>query len=484
MRVALYIRVSTEEQAEEGYSIKAQLNRLESYAASQDWKVVKTYIDDGQSAKDMNRTELTKMLEDINDGIFDCVLVYRLDRLTRSVLDLYTMLNTFEQYNVKFKSATEVYDTTTAMGRLFITLVAALAQWERENMGERIRMGLNQKAKEGKWAINVPPVGFDRAGDFLRINEKEAEVVKEIFDTYLTGLYGMTKIAKMMNDKGYRSKAGVSWKTATIRYVLTNKIYIGTMRYNYRVNKEQYFEVENVVDPIITPEKFYEVQEMIKSRSVKHPRRATSPHIFTGVLKCVRCGGVMNSKTSSMKRNNKKYTSHHYYCNNKRYGTCDAPSIAQSYLEIQFLNKISEWNLKNEVTDYATSSLSEKNNSNIKIIKINNELVELEKRRSKWQYAWVNNMISDDDLRKRNLEEDEKEKKLREELWNLQNNIENNSKDAKLSLLLKDLQKNWSKLETHEKKKFIQLVVKEIKVNKTEQRLTPESVVIESIAFL
>lgn len=484
MKIAIYIRVSTEEQAQEGYSIKAQINRLEAYALSQGWIIVKTYIDDGQSAKDMKRTDLQKMMNDIEKGLFDCVLVYRLDRLTRSVLDLYTMLNFFEQHNVKFKSATEVYDTTTAMGRLFITLVAALAQWERENMGERIRMGLNQKAKEGKWAINVPPVGFDRDGDFLKINEKEAGVVKEIFDTYLTGLYGMTKIAKMMNNKGYRSKAGVSWKTTTIHYVLTNKIYIGTMRYNYRVNKDQYFEVENVVDAIIAPEKFYEVQEMIKSRSVKHPRRATSPHIFTGVLKCARCGGVMNGKTSSMKRNDKKYTSHHYYCNNKRFGTCDAPTIAQNYLEIQFMKVISEWRLNNDVANKVISAVLNDDDSENQINKIKRELNKLEERRVKWQYAWANDLMSDNDLIKRNQEENEKEKALQNELTKIKNNFEVDYKNVELSKALKDLQENWNELETPEKKKFIQLIVKEIRVNKTEQRLTPESVVIEGIDFL
>lgn len=484
MKIAIYIRVSTEEQAQEGYSIKAQISRLEAYALSQGWTIVKTYIDDGQSAKDMKRTDLQKMMKEIEKGLFDCVLVYRLDRLTRSVLDLYTMLNFFEEHGVKFKSATEVYDTTTAMGRLFITLVAALAQWERENMGERIRMGLNQKAKEGKWAINVPPVGFDRDGDFLKINEKEANIVREIFNTYLTGLYGMTKIAKMMNHKGYRSKAGVSWKTATIHYVLTNKIYIGTMRYNYRVNKDQYFEVENVVEAIIPSEKFYEVQEMIKSRSVKHPRRATSPHIFTGVLKCARCGGVMNGKTSSMTRKDKKYISHHYYCNNKRIGTCDAPNIAQNYLEIQFMKAISEWTFNNRIANKAISSVLNDDESKNKINKITKELGKLEERRVKWQYAWANNMMSDADLIKRNKEEDEKEKELQDKLSKIKNHFEVNHKNVELAKSLKNLHENWNELETQEKKRFIQLIVKEIRVNKTEQRLTPKSVVIEDIDFL
>src|SRR6476659_1229053 len=101
------------------------------------------------------------MISHIEEGFIDVVLVYRLDRLTRSVLDLYKLLDIFEQNNCKFKSATEVYDTTTAMGRLFITLVAALAQWERENLGERVTMGMLQRAREGQWKGGPPAYGYN-----------------------------------------------------------------------------------------------------------------------------------------------------------------------------------------------------------------------------------------------------------------------------------------------------------------------------------
>ncbi|WP_429999877.1 recombinase family protein [Metabacillus fastidiosus] len=150
MRTALYIRVSTEEQAKEGYSIRAQTERLKAYCVSQEWEVVDFYIDDGISAKDMNRPNLKRMIKHIEQGLIDCVLVYKLDRLTRSILDLYKLLEIFDKHNCKFKSSTEVYDTTSAIGRMFITLVAALAQFERENLSERVRMGMEQKAREGK----------------------------------------------------------------------------------------------------------------------------------------------------------------------------------------------------------------------------------------------------------------------------------------------------------------------------------------------
>lgn len=482
MRTAIYVRVSTQEQAEEGYSIKAQIERLNAYATSQDWKVVKTYVDDGQSAKDMKRRELTRMLDDMKEDVFDCVLVYKLDRLTRSVLDLYTMLNVFEKYNVKFKSATEVYDTTNAMGRLFITLVAALAQWERENLGERVRMGMHQKAKEGKWTVSLTPIGFDKENDFLKINEAEAATVKEIFRLYLSGKYGVGKIAKMLNQRGMKTKSKRNWNFATVHYVLKNKIYIGTMRYNYRVNKEQYFEIENVAPAIIDKADFDEVQRMLKLRSKHHPRKATSPYIFSTVLKCARCGGGMSGKQNGNTKNSN--ISYSYNCINSRFGTCSQPVINQRFLEIRFLELIKNWDYKKIALQEAVSlEISEVDNvERIKIL--NKELKEIEERRERWQYAWMNNLISDKDLLKRKEEENENEESVKNELNQLNKSTSVDNENEILASALNDLQQNWIELEPHEKKRFVELLVEKMSVDKVSKERKPESVAITDIEFL
>ncbi|WP_429991941.1 recombinase family protein [Metabacillus fastidiosus] len=160
------------------------------------------YIDDGISAKDMNRPNLKRMIKHIEQGLIDCALGYKLDRLTRSVLDLYKLLEIFDKHNCKFKSSTEVYDTTSAIGRMFITLVAALAQFERENLSERVRIGMEQKAREGKWVISLPPQGHDLVEGELIINKQEAEIVRKIFNFYLSGK-GMRKIASDLNTAEY-----------------------------------------------------------------------------------------------------------------------------------------------------------------------------------------------------------------------------------------------------------------------------------------
>ena len=399
MRVAAYIRVSTEKQAEEGYSIAAQRERLRAYAYSQGWEIVQFYVDEGVSAKDMNRPELQRMFKDMKNNLFDIVLVYKLDRLTRSVIDLDKMLREFNKYNVKFKSSTEIYDTTTATGRLFIRLVASMAQWERENLSERVSFGMEQKAKEGKWTIAIPPYRYDRDGDNLVINEEEAIIVRKIFDLYISGKYGMGKIAKYLNTTTKcKTKAGSDWSANAIKYILTNPIYIGTMRYNFRVNKENYFEKENVAPAIIDEEKYNLAQQILKKRSSSHPRKATSPYIFTSVLKCARCGGKMNGRMNTTKRNGKKYISYGYYCINKRIKGCDLPNIAQNHLEHQFLKIIDQWIIDNDTVDEVITTTKQDDEKAKRIRKIRKELAEIEKRRKKWQYGWANGLLSDEDL--------------------------------------------------------------------------------------
>lgn len=175
----------------------------------------------------MKRPELKRMLKHIEQGLVDCVLVYRLDRLTRSVIDLYKLLEIFDKFNCKFKSATEVYDTNSAIDRMFITMVAALAQWERENLSERVRMGMEQKACEGKWVMNIPSYGYelDKENDTLQVNEKEAKIVRKIYHLYLSGK-GMKKIANELNLMNIKTKAGHIWNNQKVGYVLDNPVYI------------------------------------------------------------------------------------------------------------------------------------------------------------------------------------------------------------------------------------------------------------------
>lgn len=481
MKTIAYIRVSTTEQAEEGYSIPAQKNRLEAYALSQGWEIVQWYVDEGESAKDLNRTELKRMLKAIEMGIFDCVLVYRLDRLTRSVMDLFSLLNTFDKFNVKFKSATEVFDTTNAMGRLFITIVSALASWERENLGERVRMGMQQKAKEGKWTVANAPLGYTSNDSILSINPSEAAIVKEIYSLYLSGI-GMHRIAGQLNERGLYPRSGKTWYQTQVSYVLKNPIYKGTTRYNYRVNTDQYFEVENVAPAIVTEEEFDLVQKMINSRSEAHPRQATSKFIFSKVLKCKRCGATLIGKTSTSKRREKVYHSINYCCPNRQRALCDLPSISQNLFEQKFIQALHEWDISREVDEITESEIAAAVEDHTETIKeLEAELTKIEKRRDKWQYGWANDMINDLDFKKRLKEEDEKEKMILQELNKL--TPTESDQDNNINELLSDLKLNWYNMTEEMKKQFVLIIFRSITVDKINSTKTPDSISIQKPTY-
>jgi len=242
MRVAGYIRVSTEEQAKEGYSLDAQRDKLISFCKSQDWTLVEIYVEEGKSAKDMNRPELQRLLSDAKTGQYDVILVYRLDRLTRSVMDLYTLLQTFEEYNVKFKSATEIYDTTTAMGKLFITIVAALAQWERENLSERVRFGMEELVRGGKWPGGPAPYGYVWDGENMHIVPEEARILRELRRLYMSG-EGLGSTARALNARGLLRR-GNTWSAQSVWYVLDNPFYAGKIRYGEKKKNGKYASTE------------------------------------------------------------------------------------------------------------------------------------------------------------------------------------------------------------------------------------------------
>ncbi|USG67176.1 recombinase family protein [Brevibacillus ruminantium] len=345
MRTAIYIRVSTEEQAAEGFSIAAQKERLLAYTRSQDWSLAGIYTDEGISAKSISRPALQRLLTDVKSRKLDVVLVYRLDRLTRSVLDLYQLLQEFEKYDVRFKSCTEVYDTTTAIGRLFITLVAALAQWERENLGERVKLGMEQMARERKRPGGPPPYGYHLLHGELAPHPVEAKVVKLMFQHYVSG-FTPGQIAESFNQKGYLGKHGGKWSGSTVTRLLRNPVYYGALRWNYAASggkqkrADDWILAEDSHPAIIDQDTFDQVQARLKMRRKVHPRVLSSPFVFSGILYCARCQSEMRGKTASVRKSGKHYRHYYYLCKNRRLGLCRAPAIREDRLEAALLEQL------------------------------------------------------------------------------------------------------------------------------------------------
>ncbi|EEL89140.1 TPA: recombinase family protein [Bacillus nitratireducens] len=463
MRCAIYARVSTEEQAVEGYSISAQKKKLKAYCDAQEWDVVGYYVDEGISAKNTNRPELKRMIEHIEKGLIDCVLVHRLDRLTRSVLDLYTLLDVFEEYDCKFKSATEVYDTTTAIGRLFITIIAALAQWERENIGERVRVGQQEKVRQGKYTSPRKPYGYnaDHKEGILTIIEEEAKVVRSIYNDYLKG-HSATRISKRLNAT--KTAGRDYWNEKAVMYILENPLYIGTLR--WRKETEHYFEVPNSVPAIIEEEMFNSVQILRESRQESHPRSQYGSYIFSGILKCPRCGrSLIGNYVVSKNKDGTKIKYKHYYCKGRKLNVCTMGNMSERKLEQAIIPHILSFYI--DATDEDVKL--ENSNTENEIEQIKSELKIIEKRRKKWQYAWANDHLKDEEFTEFMQEENEKEKVLTEELYKLKPAENKKLQNEELKNILKDIKLNWANLNDEEKKIFMQIILKKLVIERSDK---------------
>ncbi|MED1856104.1 recombinase family protein [Brevibacillus reuszeri] len=462
MRVALYIRVSTEEQAKEGHSIGAQQDRLLDYVRSQGWEVAEVYIDDGYSAKDLHRPAMQRLLKDCEQKKFDVLLIYRLDRMVRNVIDLYSVMEHLDKHSVMFKSATEVYDTTSAMGRFFITLVAAIAQWERENLGERVKMGMEKNFRKGGWNGGEPPYGYRLEDGKLVIHEPEAAIVKRIFELYKTK--GQREISRIFNQEGLRTRNDALWAGYTVRYILENPVYMGKMRWMYRQGGGKKTNQEIMIDgdheSIISEEDFNAVAILTKKRLI-YREKTNVCFPFTGILKCARCGSPLQGGEKKQKLQNYRF----YRCSGRfAQGICDIPLIAEDTVEKLMLEQIDfiidgSWQKEIDIINdnqVATESPDH--------IQLERELNEIQKRKKKWQLAFANDVINLDDLRIRMQEENEREEIVRAQLISEPFAEKPLSKLTKQDVMAfaKNIKESWYHLELEHKKVIMQTVFERI----------------------
>lgn len=312
-RVACYIRVSTLEQANEGYSIGVQTEKLQAYCLAHGWNIVGTYTDPGFSGSNMDRPALNRMMADIKAGHIDIVLVYKLDRLSRSQRDtLYMIEDMFLKNNADFVSMTENFDTSQPLGRAMIGILSVFAQLEREQIKERMAMGNVARAASGLWrGGSGAPIGYDYVDGRLVVNDYEAMQVRLIFDLFLKG-YTFHGIALELRNRGYTNKYG-SWKnTPIISQILTNTTYIGKVRYAGE-------EYDGQHDPIIDMNTWDAVQirhkEVTRGLSEHQKSPFKAKKLLTGLIWCGDCGARYFYHSTVRKRpSGDKVSYEHYLC--------------------------------------------------------------------------------------------------------------------------------------------------------------------------
>lgn len=260
VRAALYTRVSTEDQAKEGFSLDAQLEKLKSYCKARDWNSAGEYIDDGYSGRNIKRPAYTRLINEIDR--WDVLLVIKMDRIHRNSKNFMVMMEDLKKHEKEFVSMTESLDTSTAMGRFVMDIIQRIAQLESEQIGERVYIGMEQKARVngGHLGFNIP-YGYDYVDGTLMINEDESRIVKEIFNHYDEGL-SMARISDILNNQRIPTKQNRIWGRQTVANILKNPLYCGTFHWENIKHRK-------VFPAIIGEEYFQNIQNIINMKKLR-----------------------------------------------------------------------------------------------------------------------------------------------------------------------------------------------------------------------
>ena len=298
----IYCRVSTEDQAREGYSLPEQQEKLKDLCKFRDYKIYNIYEDAGISAKDMDhRPSFQRMLEDVRNGRINVIVAYKLDRLTRSVRDLEILITELEKYGCSLECALDDINTSTANGRFFVRMLTVLSQLEIERVSERTKFGLTGAFKDG----HIPGkrlLGFMRENKKLVINPVEKEVVERMYDLYSKG-YTYSKIANIFNEETLLNR---KWRETWIQKLISNPLYKGDFISGAKTDNPVLYE--NVVEPIVSKELWEECQIQAKKNTRNYTKR--NDYIFFQKILCPNCHRILACKAPGGKK--KRYI--YYQC--------------------------------------------------------------------------------------------------------------------------------------------------------------------------
>jgi len=463
--VGIWIRVSTEDQAK-GESPEHHEKRALYYAKSKGWKVKEVYHLEATSGKSVSEHPETKrMLDHIKSGYITGLIFSKLARLARNTKELLDFADYFRENNADLISLQEAIDTSTPAGRLFYTMIAAMAQWEREEISERVAASVPIRAKLGKPLGGQAPFGYQWKDKKLIPNPKEAPVRKLIYELFLEHKRKRT-VAGLLNEAGYRTRNGSKFSGTTVTRLLQDPTAKGEHRSNYTKsqgnNKKWELKPEkdwiiNEIEPIITIELWDQCNAIINEQKQKNKQLSRKAvHLFTGIVFC-HCGNKMYVPSSSP-----KYTC--YKCRNK--------------IIINDLERLFHEQLKNFF--YSPTQIAEYLNSADKMIKEKEELFSvLEDRQRKIQLGmdkvyqlYLDDQITKEGFGKRYKPMEEQLKQLEREIPELQGEID----FLKIQFLssdqilaeAKDLYTRWPQLVSDEKRKIVESITEKIVIGKTD----------------
>ena len=461
--VGLYPRVSTEDQSRFGHSLDEQECRMKQLCEFKNYEIFKVYREEGVSAKNTNRPKFQEMIEDVKQGKINKIIIFKLDRLTRSIQDLENICKFLDKYNCGLESISEEINTSSANGKFFVRMITILAQLEIERTSERTKVGGVGAIKQGHIS-GRPPLGYVKKNGSKKIfiDEVQADVVRRIFKLYLDGM-SVCSICKLFKEENVLNRR---WPTTTVDKILSNQLYIGNSEYGKRTNNEiQIFK--NVVPAIIDKTTFDMVQKRKEKNLKNFKRKAT--YIFMQKIICPKCNKVMGG-TSSTSKNKEKHL--YYKCN------CCKTRINEKKIEkelMEFLNDMLDFfliidnsfkptlnkDVENEIKKYLTM----KEDINNKITRIKTSFID----------AIIDANIFQEELNELQRELENVKIKLNE-LEETKRNIEY-KQDIETIFNIKEIEKMkmkseyvkshnlWKKLDSSQKYYIINKYIDEIKID-------------------
>ncbi|WP_225340561.1 recombinase family protein [Lysinibacillus capsici] len=500
-KVAIYARVSTTEQAEEGYSIDEQIRVLKEFCEKEGYVVYDEYVDRGISGKNITgRPAIKRLLADAEQKKFDIVLVWKMNRLARKSLDLMNIVEQLNSKNIAFRSYTEKYETETPTGKLHFQMMAAIAEYERNNIAENVKMGMIARAKDGQWN-GGQVMGYDvvekdsenkkRKQTGLQINEQEAKIIRLIFQMYTTG-HGYKAIANKINQDGYRTKKNKTFSLNAIKTIVTNPVYAGYIRYNVRRDWNE--KRRNNINPnpiivkgehpsIISEETWKIAQKVYKERSCKPNRIHEGVFPLTGIMRCPQCGaGMVIGRTTNRTKSGEKRVLEYYVCGawkNKGTVACRSNAVRTEYADDYVLNKLEALMKSEHLTKKLVDNINTKQQSLVAPLQreyehYQQELKRCEEKLDNLLEAYTDEMISKEVFQQKSRSMEETITNLKVQIEPLQAQVQSTVSSEvtyeKIHAIMRNFHQAFTQALTREqRKRLLHLLIHQITIDESRE---------------
>ncbi|NEW09741.1 recombinase family protein [Paenibacillus sp. SYP-B3998] len=398
LQVVSYSRVSTEEQAELGFSIEAQMEEIRNRCKAEHKVVFKEFVDAGISGKSIEkRPALMQLLQDIESGKVSELWLWKTDRLSRRLSDLLLIMELLKRHNVTLRCVSDVeFDQTTSSGRAMMQMMGVMAEYQRNIIVENVKMGMKQRARNGKWnggqvlgydVVEVP-AGSGKES-LLRVNPIEAELVRKIFRMYASG-QGLKGIANQLNHEDKKTKLGNAFSSVAVKTIINNPVYVGKIRYNVRENWSEKrrkginpnpIVVDGEHDPIVSQDLWETVQALFAKKSFSPSRVFDGTYPLTGLLRCPQCGTTLGAhRVRDTLKDGTVVNRRYYVCNNFRNRgsrVCSSNSVKADMVESFVFERLAEAVQKPKILEDVVKKINK--DRTLRVAPLHKELAAIEK---------------------------------------------------------------------------------------------------------